>query len=198
DASTPVSSRSSRTAASASVSPGSTRPPGKPQSPLSGGFARRTSSSLPARSTTASPPGVGTTPCIRPPGGGVVVGSRDIEQDWPRRALVCKRRGETAAQTGKSGPPPAWLGRSEAETRKEEPRRPRKRLGAENDEVFSHAMQMTLRRLVPDDRRRRLGSALRAHRAALAACRNHPPPFDQRTEARAVPAAGVTIPATIE
>src|SRR5688500_17557634 len=58
--SSPVSSRTSRRAASASDSPRSSRPPGSYHSPLRGSWARRTISARPSRTTTAPTP---TTEC---------------------------------------------------------------------------------------------------------------------------------------
>src|SRR4029453_11838060 len=54
-ASRPVSSRSSRAAAAARVSPPSTRPPGRDQRPSWGGLPRSTSSGRPRRSRATSP-----------------------------------------------------------------------------------------------------------------------------------------------
>ena len=63
--STPVSSSSSRTTASASVSPASTRPPGIDHSPAAGPWPRRTSSSRPSSTAMAPTHTSGLTPAPR-------------------------------------------------------------------------------------------------------------------------------------
>src|SRR5215831_15918848 len=115
----PVSSRTSRTSASGSLSPGLTRPPGSDQRPSSGSWPRWISSSRPVPSVMMAPthlirdPGIDQSIVLHPAGyltgacAAVTVGVHERGPDVP----ALRRAGERAERlVQRLAVPVAWRG----------------------------------------------------------------------------------------